>query len=101
MGDMYRERERLSPALGEGGNGDGGGAAGRRRNAEYTQRGPRNALGGLAAWGGKERGILGWGRRGTRTGESCGEARASRAGMARAECERERGATRYGCAGAA
>ena len=100
MGDVYGERERLSLALGEGGNGDGGGTAGGRRDAEHTRRSPGNALGASATWGGKERGIAGWGRRGTRTGESCGEARASRAGMARAGCERDRGETRDGRAGA-
>ena len=76
------------------------GTAGGRRDVEHTRRGPGNARGDLATWGGKERGIAGWWHRGTRTGESCGEARASRAGMACAGCERERGATRDGRAGA-
>ena len=44
--------------------------------------------------------MAGQGRRGTKTGESCREARASRAGMARAGCEREREATGDGHTGA-
>ena len=104
MGDMYGERGRLSPALGEGSNSDSGGggkgAAEGRKYMEHTGRGSGNARRDLATWAGKKRVIAGWGRRGTRRGKSCGEARASRAGMACARCERERGATRDGHAGA-
>ena len=85
---MYGERGRLSPALGEGGNGDDRGMAGERRDA-------------VATWGGKERGIAGWGRRMKKTGESCEEVRASKVGIARAGRERERRVTRDGRAGAA
>ena len=44
--------------------------------------------------------IAGWERRGTKTGESCGDAQASRVVMARAGCERERKATGDGHTGA-
>ena len=93
---MYGEKGRLSPTLDEAATGTAGG----QRDAGHTGRGPGSARGDSATWGGKERRIARWGRRGTRRGKSCGEAWASRAGMARAGCERERGATRDGLAGA-
>ena len=50
-----------------------GGAAGSWRDAEHIGRGPDNARGDLATWGGKSRGIAGWGRRGARTGSHTGK----------------------------
>ena len=98
---MYGERGRLPPALGKGDNRDSrGGGEGTRRDADHTGRGPGNARGDSETWGGKECGIAGLGRKVARTGESYMESRTSRTGMARAGCERERGATRDGRAGA-
>ena len=85
---MCGEGGRPSPALGEGGNGDGGGDS-EMRSAQDAVLATRAEIRRRGA--AQERGIVGWGRRETRTAESCGEARASRAGMAFARCERERG----------
>ena len=84
---MRGERKRPSPALDEGGNGDGGGTArcGVRRTRSWQRARRFGKWGGTGAWN------CGVGAQETGTRESCGEPWTNRAGMARAGCEPDSG----------